>query len=255
MKKFCILLFSLCLIGCFNEKKLLKNGLTKKATQITEYTIKTKKKYSSSDISDTLLVNIKKYNQNDQIVSAQKRYLFSEDTMKSEFHYNKNQKIEKEIVKYLNDNSSFTVHYFYKDTLLIGTESKHKNDERAFEYIGTYIYDINDKLKESTLTQLYIDMETNDTIKNTLEVKKYNAKQLVTTSTISDFVTPEKSQHFSYTYVHKTLVKVKKYDTKDSLISTIENEYEFDRYDNWITRKTSINGKLDHTLTRVISYK
>jgi len=162
---------------------------------------------------------------------------------------------KKEIVHYTSNNATFTVNYFYNDTLLIATRSEHKDDEMEFKYIGKYRYTSENKLKESSLAQLYIDMETNDTITNTLEVKNYDEKQLVTTSKLSDYVTPTQSKHYIFTYDDEMIIEIKEYDAKNSLISTIKNTYQFDQFDNWIKKESSQNGRLDHILTREITYK
>jgi len=88
MNKLLILLFALSVISCHNKSKLLKNGLTKKATHITEYTIDVKRKNP-----DTLFITEKKYNENDQITHMKQRYSFSNDTVNTKYHYNKNQKL------------------------------------------------------------------------------------------------------------------------------------------------------------------
>ena len=137
---------------------------------------------------------------------------------------------------YTSNNATFTVNYFYNDTLLIATRSEHKDDEMEFKYIGKYRYTSENKLKESSLAQLYIDMETNDTITNTLEVKNYDEKQLVTTSKLSDYVTPTQSKHYIFTYDDEMIIEIKEYDAKNSLISTIKNTYQFDQFDNWIKK-------------------
>ena len=81
MNRLLILLFSIFLIGCCNESKLLNNGLTQKATQITEYTMKVENDSLNNQIQDTLVITEKKYNENDQIISRHQRNLFANETM------------------------------------------------------------------------------------------------------------------------------------------------------------------------------
>src|SRR5690554_3332365 len=73
MNRLLILLFSIFLIGCCNEPKLLHNGLTQKAIQITEYTIKVENDSLNNVIQDTLVITEKKYNENDQIISQRSK--------------------------------------------------------------------------------------------------------------------------------------------------------------------------------------
>jgi len=92
MNKFLILLFSIFLIGCCNEPKLLNNGLTQKTTQITEYTIKVENDSLNNQTQDTLVITEKKYNENDQIIRRHQRNLFADETMDMEFIYNNQKK-------------------------------------------------------------------------------------------------------------------------------------------------------------------
>ena len=72
MNRLLIILFSIFLIGCCNEPKLLNNGLTKSVSQITEYTIKVENDSLNNKVQDTLVITEKKYNENDQIISSTK---------------------------------------------------------------------------------------------------------------------------------------------------------------------------------------
>ncbi|MCP4054836.1 hypothetical protein [Mesoflavibacter zeaxanthinifaciens] len=255
MNRLLILLFSIFLIGCCNEPKLLNNGLTQKATQITEYTIKVKNDSLNNQIQDTLVITEKKYNENDQIISRHQRNLFADETMDIEFIYNNQKKIKREIVTLSNDSSNFIVDYFYKDTLLLETKSESKNDIFQFKQIGGYKYNSDNKLKESSLKQIYIDVETNDTITNTLEVSKYNDREFVIESKLSDFRKPERNRKTEYKYDCGILMEIKEFNSKDSLISTTEYKYEFDKFENWTKRKSIENDKLNYIRTREIEYK
>lgn len=255
MNKLTFLLFSILLISCCNEPKLLNNGITKKATKITEYIIKVKIDSLNNKIQDTLTIIEKRYNENDQIVIRNQLNLFIDENMEIEFIYNENQKIKREIVKLSNDSIDFIVNYFYKDTLLIGTRSETKNDNFQFKQIGRYKYSPNNELKDNSLKQISIDVETNDTITNTLEISEYNEKEYVTQSKLSDFIKPERNRITKYDYDCGTLKRIRKYDSKDSLISTTEFKYKFDKFKNWIQRKSFGNDNLNYIRTREIEYK
>lgn len=255
MNRLFILLFSIFLIGCCKEPKLLNNGLTQKATQITEYTIKVENDSLNNQIQDTLLITEKKYNENDQIISRHQRNLFANETMDIEFIYNNQKKIKREIVTLSNDSSNFIVDYYYKDTLLLETKSESKNEIFQFKQIGGYKYNSDNKLKESSLKQIYIDVETNDTITNTLEISKYNNKEFVTESKLSDFIKPERNRNTEYKYDCGILMEIKEFNSKDSLISTTAYKYEFDKFENWIKRESIENDKLNYVRTREIKYK
>lgn len=255
MNKLLILLFSIFLIGCCNESKLLNNGLTQKATQITEYTIKVKNDSLGNQIQDTLVITQKKYNKNDQLISRHQRSLFADETMDIEFIYNNQKKIKKEIVTLSNDSSNFIVDYFYKDKLLSKTKSESKNDIFQFKQIGGYNYNSDNKLKESTLKQICIDVETNDTITNTFEIRKYNDKEFVTESKLLDYSKPERNRNTEYKYDCGILMEINEFNNKDSLISTTEYKYVFDKFENWIKRESIENDTLNYIRTREIKYK
>lgn len=255
MNRLFILLFSIFLIGCCNETKLLNNGLTQKATQITEYTIKVKNDSLNNQIQDTLVITEKKYNEYDQIISRHQRNLFANETMDIKFIYNNQKKIKREIVTLSNDSSNFIVDYFYKDTLLLETKSESINDIFQFKQIGGYKYNSDNKLKESSLKQIYFDVETNDTITNTLEISKYNDKEFVTKSKLWDFSKPERNRNTEYKYDCGILMEIKEFNSKDSLISTTEYKYEFDKFENWTKRESIENDKLNYIRTREIEYK
>jgi len=255
MNRLLIILFSIFLIGCCNEPKLLNNGLTKSVSQITEYTIKVENDSLNNKIQDTLVITEKKYNENDQIISRHQRNLFANETMNIEFTYNNEKKIKREIVTLSNDSSNLVVDYFYKDKLLLETKSESKNDIFQFEQVGSYKYNSDNKLKESSLKQIYIDIESNDTITNTLEISKYNDREFVTESKLSDFKKPERNRKSEYKYDCEVLMEIKEFNSKDSLISTTEYKYEFDKFENWIKRESFENDKLNYIRTRELKYK
>ncbi|TXD80606.1 hypothetical protein ESY86_20400 [Subsaximicrobium wynnwilliamsii] len=255
MNRLLILLFSISLIGCCNEPKLLNNGLTQKTTQITEYTIEVKNDSLNNKIQDTLVITEKKYNENDQIISRHQRNLFADETMDIEFIYNNDKNVKREIVTLSNDSSNFIVDYLYKDTLLIETKSESKNDIFQFKQIGGYKYNSDNELKESSIKQIYIDVETNDTITNTLEISKYNNKEFVTESKLSDFTKPERNRNTEYKYDCGILMEMKEFNSKDSLTSKTEYKYVFDKFENWIKRESIENDNLNYIRTRKIEYK
>lgn len=255
MNRLLIIFISIFLVGCCNEPKLLNNGLTKSVSQITEYTIKLENDSLNNKVQDTLVITEKKYNKNDQIISRHQRNLFADETMNIEFIYNNEKKIKREIVTLSNDSSSFVVDYFYKDTLLLKTKSESKNDIFKFKQAGSYKYHSDNKLKESSLKQIYIDVESNDTITNTLEISKYNDREFVTESKLSDLRKPERNKKLEYKYDCGILMKIKEFNSKDSLISTTEYKYEFDKFENWIKRESIENDKLNYIRTREIKYK
>ncbi|MBU2928333.1 hypothetical protein [Winogradskyella psychrotolerans] len=255
MNKLLIFLFSILFIGCCNEKKVLNNGLTKKATKSTVYFIRIKKDSLNKEVKDTLAIRENKYNLNDQISKLIQRTLIDNEKMEIDYIYNNFGKIKTEIVKMSNDNSNNTVDYFYKDTLLIKTLSETKNDIFRFKQIGEYEYNSENTLKQSTLLQQYIDSESNDTITNTFEISKYDNKELVTKSELHNYKEPKRNRTSKYEYDCGILMKIREFNSKDSLISNTEFKYEFDKFENWIKKELFINKELNFIQTREIEYK
>jgi hypothetical protein len=255
MNRLLILLFSILFIGCCNEKILLNNGLTKKATKTKVYFIKIERDSLNSEIQDTLSIRENKYNINDQISNLVQITLFNNEKLEIDYIYNNSSKIKTEIVKMSNDSLTYTVDYFYKDTLLIKTQSETKNDIFRFKQIGEYEYNTDNTLKQSSLLQQYIDVESNDTITNTIEISKYDKKALVTESELSNYIKPERNRTSKYEYDCGTLMKIMEFNSKDSLISNTEYKYEFDKFENWIKKESFINEKLNYIQTREIEYK
>ena len=173
MNKLLILLFSIFLIGCCNEPKLLNNGLTKKATKITEYTIKSINDSLNNKIQDTLVITELKYNENDQIIKRVQQNLFAEVTMEIDFVYNKSKKTEREIVKMSSDSLPLIVNYFYNDSLLNQTKSIFENNSEKFEQIESYYYGKNQKLENNILTSLRIcwNKSCGNLFSNVLKIK------------------------------------------------------------------------------------
>ncbi|AXG74802.1 hypothetical protein DVK85_11405 [Flavobacterium arcticum] len=255
MNKVLILFFLIFLIGCSNKPKSLDNGLTKKASKITEYIINVKKDSLGNEIKDTLSIIEKKYNGNNQIINRVEQYLYSNESMQIKYDYNENEKLRREIVKLSNDSTSIIVNYFYKDTLLLKTLSETKNNAFYYKQIGRYKYNTENTLKQLSLFQYFIDVESNDTIAKTIEVNNYDKKKLLTKSILSNFTEPEKSRTTKYEYDSRTLIKTREFNSKDSLILETVYKYEFDEFKNWIRKEAFENDILNYINTRKIEYK
>jgi hypothetical protein len=255
MNRFLILLFSITIIGCCNQPKLLNNGLTKKANKTTIYFINIRKDSSNNKIQDTVSIIESKYNSNDKISYLTQNPLFTNEQMEIEYIYDEFNKIKKEVGKISTDSIMFTVNYFYKDSLLHKTKSETKNDIFHMKQIGKYEYNSDNTLKQTSLLNQYIDIESKDTIANTIEISKYDNKELITESKLSDFIKPERNINSKYEYECGILKIIKEFNDRDSLISKTEYKYEFDKFKNWVKRESFENGKLEYIKTRKIEYK
>lgn len=250
MYKLIIFLLGISVISCSSEPKLLKNGLTKKVSTITEYVIEIQ-----NEKIDTIAVITKYYNQFDEIIKRVQKNTFDNSTIEIDFEYNDFNKIQREMVKVSNDSSIYTIDYKYLDTLLIKTHSESKNNIFHFEQIGKYKYNSNNILEESSTSLVFIDLETNDTTLSTIQIFKYDEKEFVIESKDIDNLNPIANNSTKSEYSNGLLNNIKKYDSENSLISITNYIYEFDKYKNWIKRESFINDKRNYIKTRKIEYK
>jgi hypothetical protein len=133
--------------------------------------------------------------------------------------------------------------------------SKSTDEEFQFTQIGEYEYHDDNSLKQSSLLTQGIELETKDTITNTLEISIYDKKELVTESRLLNFKTPERNRITKYEYNSRTPTTMLEFNDKDSLISRTDYKYSFDKHKNWIEKKSIKNGQLDFIIRRKIKYK
>tara|TARA_R110002072_G_scaffold48716_15_gene133252 strand:- start:10335 stop:11147 length:813 start_codon:yes stop_codon:yes gene_type:complete len=254
MNRLLSFLFSISLIGCCNEPKLLQNGLTKKASKITEYTFIIEEDSLNNKNKDTLSIIEKKYNENDQIISRHQKDVFADESFDIQYTYNENKKIQQEIVTFPDDSLVYIVDYFYKDTLLVKTTADINNDIFQLIQRGWYQYNSQNDLLEHSSKLIYINNYTNDTILNTNEISTYDADFLIETK-LFNYINPERSRTTKYVYSCGLLKKMSAYNRNDSLIAITKYKYQYDKYRNWIARESFENNKLNYIIFRDIDYK
>lgn len=255
MNKLLILLFSISLIGCCNETKLLKNGLTKKANKITIYYIKIENDSLNKKVQDTITIRKKIYNNNDQIINLFQKTLFDNETLEIDYIYNDLNKIKTEIVKMSTDSLPFKVNYIYKDSMVYQSESIVENKNEKFEQVETYYYRKDGTTKKIISTQIFIDFESKDTIRNSVSKSYFDNNELIDRIETINHNNPNRNLKSEFKYDCGTLVKTLEYNYNDSLISTIGYKYEFDKFKNWIRKESIENDKLNYIQTRKIEYK
>ena len=233
----------------------MNNGLTKKASKITEYTIKSINDSLNNKIQDTLVITELKYNENDQIIKSFQQNLFAEGTMEINFLYNKSKKIEREIVKMSSDSLPLIVNYFYQDSLLNQTKSLFENDSEKFEQIESYYYGKNKKIEKKILSQFFVDKESTDTITNSETISYFDKNELTEKVETTNYKNTERNSKTEFHYDCGTLLKSLDFNFKDSLISTTTYKYQFDKFKNWIKKESFENDKLNYIKTREIEYK
>ncbi|WP_299228304.1 hypothetical protein [uncultured Psychroserpens sp.] len=254
MKRLLTLFLTICIFGCCDKPELLDNGLTESVSDLTEYTIQVKQDSTGNRILDTLVKTKKTYNNLDKIISRYQYNIFADENIDIDFTYDKERNLIKETVGLSKDSKPIIVSYTNENSKLKSSYSESEYDDFYSKQVGNYEYSFFGKMKESTLSHLFIDIETKDTITNTFEVSEFK-DELVTTTNFIDHLKPERNRTLKYEYDCGTLTEMKTYNHKDSLISNTKYEYELDEYENWITKNSFENGNLTYIQTRIINYK
>ncbi|MDQ0337120.1 hypothetical protein J2Z57_003582 [Formosa algae] len=221
---------------------------------MTEYSIQAKQDSIGNRIMDTLVKTKKTYNSLDKIISRYQYNIFADENIDIEFTYDNENNLIKETVGLSKDTEPITVSYTYKNSKLKSSQSESEYNDFYTKQVGNYKYGFFGNSKESTLSQIFIDKETNDTITNTFEISDFKT-ELVTKTKHIDYLKPERNITLEYEYDCGTLTEMRKYNHKDSLISTTKYEYELDDNQNWITKNSFENGNLTYIKTRIINYK
>jgi|TARA_B110000908_G_C10121295_1_gene387729 hypothetical protein len=255
MNKLLTFIISLLLIGCCGETELPESGLKGEVKMLTEYNVRIINDSINNPIRDTLSVVKRYYNERNQIIERNQVYTFTDETMDIIYEYNRCNRLEKEQVKMSFDSSAVDVDYIYKGSLLNKTISESSRDSITFEQIGLYKYNSDKKLIENSVAQLFIDLKTGDTIKNSLQIDKYNQNEVVMESEIKYQEKPSENGRTEYFYKSEDLIKTLEYNQNDSLIATYRFEYKKDQIGNWIERSTYKNDKLNNIKIWNIVYK
>lgn len=179
MKKLLFLFIGILIASCCNQPELLKNGLTKKAREITEYTIKVKKDSRNEIINDTLSKTTKRYNGKDQIIYRIQLSLIDNEEMEIDYIYDDYKKIKREIVKMSADSLPYIVNYIYKDSILHQSKGIVENENEKFEQIETYFYKKNETKEKTISSQIFIDLESSDTIRNIASTSYFDKMNLL----------------------------------------------------------------------------
>ena len=255
MNRLLIFIIYLLLVSCCNESELIKSGLNGKVKMLTEYDISVKSDSMNILILDTLSTVEKHYNDLNQIVERNQKYSFVEETMDITYEYNRCDQIQKENVKMSFNDDAMVVNYIYENSLNKKSITESIKDSISFIQIGLNKYDANKKIIESTLSQIFVDLKNNDTIKNSIQIDKYDKNGFLKETVYEFSVNPEKNNRTEYFYEEEELVEIKDFDKNNSLISTTRYEYKYDDLDNWIEQKAFEADKLKTIKARIIEYK
>lgn len=255
MKNLLKFTFFFILFGCCGVIEQQESELKGNVKILTEYNISVKYDSLNNQIRDTLYVVRKHYNELNQIVKLNQNYIFSGQTMDITYSYNSCKRLKKEQVKMSFESNTFDVAYIYKGSSLIKTIAESATDSTIFKQIGVYHYNADKKLIKNSLSQLFINSNKGDTIKNSLQTDYYNAKGKITESKMEYRENPSQNVRSNYFYKADDLIKTLEYNKNDSLISTYRFESKKDKLGNYIEKKAFINDKLNMIKTFDIIYR
>jgi hypothetical protein len=209
----------------------------------------------NSETRDTVMVRNKLYNNNDQIINLKQRTLFDNEKMEIDYSYNELKKIKREVIKMSTDSLPFVVDYIYKDTLLYQSKAIVNYSNENFEQIETYYYRKDNSKDKVISTQIFIDLESSDTIRNSISTTYFDKNEIVIKVETVHKTDLKRNRKMVYEYDCQNLLGVKEFNENDSLVSKLKYEYDFDKFDNWIQRKDLNYGVLSSILIRDIKYK
>lgn len=255
MNKRVLFLIYILFTSCCGKTDIIKSEFNGNVKTLTERMISIRYDSNNNFIKDTLTETKKKYNDKNQILKLSQKILFANETMDIIYTYNRCNKIQKESVKMSFDSTIVVVDYVYENFMLVKSIAKTTKDSVHFEQIGLNEYDENKILIKSSLSQIDIDLKSNDTIKNNLQVNKHDKKGLVMKSHFKFYKDPSKNNKIEYEYDENELIRMQHFNLKDSLILTSRFEYKKDTLENWIERNFFENNRLKTITTREIIYK
>ncbi|CAM1340429.1 hypothetical protein [Tenacibaculum aestuarii] len=250
MNKLITIILSIVLFGCNKQTSKQKNGLTKSANKTIEYTIQI-----NNGIQDTVLITTKKFGKNDQIIYQKRETLFDNQNMKINYIYNSDNQLKKEIVKMSIDNLPLEVNYSYKNSLLFQSSSILDNNNEKFEQIETQYYRKDKTKKMSSMSQVYVNKISKDTITNLIVSAYYNQDELNDSIVTINLKRQGIKTKTIYQYNGNKMILAQEFDNNDSLASSKKFEYKMDEFDNWIEKRIIENGVLKTIAIREIYYK
>lgn len=249
MNKLITIILSIFLFGCNKQTSKQKSGLTKSASKTIEYTIQV-----NNGIQDTLLITTKKFGKNDQIIYQKRKTLFDNQNMEIDYIYNSDYQLKKEIVKMSTDSLPLEVNYSYKKSLLFQSSSILENNNEKFEQIETQYYRKDKTKKMSSMSQIYINKTSKDTITNSLVNAYYNQDEINDSIVIINLKRQGLKTKTIYQYNGSEMILAQEFNN-NSLVSSKKFEYKMDEFDNWIEKRIIENGVLRTTAIRKIYYK
>ena len=244
-----LILISSCTHSPNNKREF--NGEVKSSK---EYLIKINSNQENELEKDTLAITNKDYKKNNQITKLIELRLDGNEKVEVDYVYNSNNKLQKEIVSISPNSTPLIINYYYKGSLLDNTFHETRTENYYFKQVQNFKYDLKKRKIQSTNKQLYIDLESDDTILNSVEINEFNKESLLTKTYYYDYVNPTKDFSVIYNYRDTILASVKEYGHDKSLKNNSTYKYNFDDCGNWIERKVIQNDSLKFIEIREITY-
>ncbi|CAM1366420.1 conserved hypothetical protein [Tenacibaculum litoreum] len=249
MNKLITIILSIVLFGCNKQASKQKNKLIKSVNKTIEYTIQV-----NNGIQDTLLITTKKFGKNDQIIYQKRETSFDNQNMKIDYIYNSDNQLKKEIVKMSTDSLPLEVNYSYKNSLLFQSSSILDKNNEKFEQIETQYYRKDKTKKMSSMSQIYVNKISKDTITNSLVNAYYNKDEINDSIVIINLKRQGLKTKTIYQYNGSEMILAKEFNN-NSLVSSTKFEYKMDEFDNWIEKRIIENEVLRTIAIREIYYK
>ena len=256
-KHFLTLIVLLTLISCdfgWSEKNKLKiNGKVKKVTKI-KYRIK--KDSIGIFFNDTTTVDIINLNRKGHLIDREFKFYLNNRIIQTgitEFFYNSNNLLTKEIYRNKKDSIDIEVYYSYKDSLLSHSNSNYSSDDLILNYNEKYSYQKNGRLKHSEYRQLIVDSKTKDTSSFQQNSSYYDNDGFLIKIKWESSENDLLNSIDTYENDENGLVlKEKKYNLKEQLLDSSIFKYKFDNKRNWIKAEEFKNNEIITITERII---
>src|SRR5690554_8206913 len=110
------------------------------------------------------------------------------------------------------DSLPFIVNYIYKDTLLYQSKAIVDYPNEKFEQIETYYYRKNNSKDKSISSQIFIDLESSDTIINSVSTTYFDKNEIATKIETVHKTDSKRNRKLVYEYNCQNLIGLKEYN-------------------------------------------
>jgi hypothetical protein len=259
MKNIHYIIFLIFLIGCSGgcNPELNQYGLFGEVKSVKEIRIRVEKLNDGLEKLDTILISVKKYDDNGFLVRDSIK--MNDNYFIGKHFYNSDGLLIKEVGKMNIQQNETTVDYFYSGKKIIKTKGytkEHKGDfDIEYFQIEDYIYK-DDELIECVQNSYLVNSKNKDTTITSGYTSKFDENQLVIEldCNIIDSLFPE----YKYQYFRNSdglIIKEKSTNKIDNTEKTFVYKYDYDEQGNWIGKSKFENDTIIELTKRIIEYK